>query len=263
MGVPYAEVIGDPIAHSKSPLIHNFWLEKLGMKGEYRATRVTAEELSDFLAERRSDPDWRGCNVTEPHKQAVVEHLDTIARHASALGAVNAIRRGEDGRLHGRNTDVHGVWRSLDDQAKPNMRIALIGAGGAARAAAFALQRRSAPEFVLINRTEERARTLMNDLGLNGRVSSVLEIPAVDLVVNTSSGPTPTDLSNLGENAVVFDMVYDPLETPLLRAARKRHLKTIDGLVMLVNQATEAFATFFKRSHPEGSDRELRELLTR
>src|SRR6185295_5762182 len=127
---PYAEVIGDPIAHSKSPAIHNFWLRSLGIDAAYRATRVT--DLNAFFEARRGDPEWRGCNVTAPHKQAVIPFLD----EASPIGAVNCIVRDGD-RLIGLNTDVDGVNEAL---AGADLgRIVMIGAGGAAKAVAVAL----------------------------------------------------------------------------------------------------------------------------
>ena len=172
MGIPYAEVIGDPIAHSKSPLIHKYWLEKLGLEGNYRAVRVTAEDLPAYLESRRSDPDWRGCNVTMPHKQRVVPLLDTTTRDATRIGAVNTIRKGEDGRLHGRNTDLHGVCRSLDPYlAPPLAHVVLIGAGGAARAAARALEANKVRDVTVINRSLERGQALLRDFHLAGRVT--------------------------------------------------------------------------------------------
>src|SRR5512147_389849 len=126
----YAEVIGDPIAHSKSPAIHNFWLESLGIEADYRATLVT--DLTEYFGARRGDPDWRGCNVTAPYKKAVIPFLD----EASPIGAVNCIVRDGD-RLIGLNTDVDGVAEAL--AGADLERIVLIGAGGAARAVSVAL----------------------------------------------------------------------------------------------------------------------------
>src|SRR4051812_14114027 len=123
--MPYAEVIGDPIAHSKSPAIHSFWLKKLGLEGTYSATLVT--DLNAYFAARGGDPDWRGCNVTAPHKQAVIPFLD----ETSPVGAVNCIMR-DGGRLVGLNTDVDGLEEALSGADRS--RIVLIGAGGAAQA---------------------------------------------------------------------------------------------------------------------------------
>ena len=109
---PYAEVIGDPIAHSRSPAIHNFWLRELGLDGAFRTTRVPPDGLSDFFAARRADPDWRGCNVTAPHKEMISGQVDVIAAEARTIGAINCVRR-EGDRLVGLNTDVDGIAEAL------------------------------------------------------------------------------------------------------------------------------------------------------
>jgi len=269
MGVPYAEVIGDPIEHSKSPLIHKFWLQTLGLDGDYRARRVTPTELPAFLRSRRGDPTWRGCNVTMPHKQTILALLDTVSRNAAAIGAVNTVRRGEDGRLHGRNSDVHGIWRSLDDVELAGKRVLLIGAGGAARAAAYAIQQRTPGSTMVMNRNVAAAERLVEDFRLSGPALPLGKLPPADLVVNASAMgmagvPWPVlDLEMLSADAVVFDMVYVPLETPLLAAARSCRLRTIDGHTLLINQATEAFSIFFGHGAPADSMATLRGRLTR
>src|SRR5688572_22085136 len=135
MTIPYAEVIGDPIAHSKSPLIHRFWLAKQGLDGDYRATHVRAGELGDYLNNRRADPDWLGCNVTVPHKQAVIPFLDQRTPLAEQVGAVNVIVPRE-GELLGGNSDVEGITGSIPEFRRGELRQAcLIGSGGAALAA--------------------------------------------------------------------------------------------------------------------------------
>ena len=144
MGVPYSEVIGDPIAHSKSPLIHKFWLEKLGVEGDYRAVRVIAADLPDYLKCRRADPDWRGCNVTMPLKREVVRHVDEVEPRFSQVGALNLVCR-SDNRLVGTNTDVLGILDVLPveyfiSDALPE--VCIIGAGGAARALLAACKER-------------------------------------------------------------------------------------------------------------------------
>lgn len=263
MGVPYAEVIGDPIAHSKSPLIHKYWLERLGLEGDYRAVRVSAEELPAYLGSRLSDPDWRGCNVTMPYKERILPLLDTVTRNAKRIGAVNTVRRGEDGRLHGRNTDVHGISRSLDHIIADDMEIVLIGAGGAARAVADAIQRYRPRCVTVINRSIERGKKLLGDFHLSGRAIDGTIIPAADLVINAAHPHASFDLGALGRGAAVLDLVYDPPGGSLLNEARSLGLRTVDGLTMLVHQAGEAFAAFFGRAHPEEWDAELRELLIR
>lgn len=267
-GKPYAEVIGDPIAHSKSPAIHNFWLENLGIEAEYRACHVRAEDLPDYFAQRRQDAQWRGCNLTIPHKEAAIPLLDTRTRNAEEIGAVNTVRRSEDGKLHGRNTDVHGIWRALDGVERKGRRILLIGAGGAARAAAFALRASDPAEIVIMNRSRDKAERLLAEFGLSGESCPLGPSPAVDLVVNASSlgmagqPPLPVTLEHVVPGGAVFDMVYAPLETPLLREARTRGLHTVDGLAMLIAQAEQAFGVFFRAGADRRKNPELRALLT-
>jgi shikimate dehydrogenase len=263
MGIPYAEVIGDPIAHSKSPLIHKFWLEKLGMEGDYRAVRVAADALPAYLESRRSDRDWRGCNVTMPHKERIMPFLDTVTRDATRIGAVNVIRKGKDGRLHGRNTDLQGVCRSLDNLIAAGAHVVLIGAGGAGRAAARALEANATGEVTVINRSIERGQKLLRDFHLAGRATADTIVPSAHLVINAAPPYACFSLESLGFGAVVFDMVYDPPEGAILKEARSRGLRVVDGFTMLIHQAGEAFSAFFKMARPTGSDTELREVLTR
>lgn len=263
MGIPYAEVIGDPVAHSKSPLIHKFWLAKLGLEGDYRAVRVAAEDLPAYFEARRADPDWRGCNVTMPHKQRVVPLLDTTTRDATLIGAVNTIRKGENGRLHGRNTDMHGIYRSLDPYlVQRPAHVVLFGAGGAARAAARALQAHKIRKVTVINRSLERGRALLRDFHLAGRVTDATVVASADLVINAAPPYAEVALDMLGPDAVVFDMVYAPPQGALLQEAKDRGLRVVDGFTMLMHQAAEAFSVFFGTAHPSWSDGELRELLT-
>ena len=138
MGRPYAEVIGDPIAHSKSPLIHNFWLEKLGIDAEYRACLVRPDELADYFARRRGDAEWRGCNVTIPHKVSAMEHVRVRKGTRMMVGAINTVVRGPDSRLEGANTDIVGIVRPLEAIGASGGTMVVIGAGGAARAAVAA-----------------------------------------------------------------------------------------------------------------------------
>jgi shikimate dehydrogenase len=270
MTLPYAEVIGDPIAHSKSPLIHRFWLEALGLEGDYRAERVPPDALAAYLSARRKDPDWRGCNVTVPLKQAVLPLLDVVSREASAVGAVNTVYRDADGRLHGRNTDLSGLYCALDaPECRSADHAVLVGAGGAARAAAYVLKEYRTRKVTVMNRSAGNAERLLSEFGIAGEAVPLGPIPAADLVINASplgmTGQPAFDpgLSALPERAVVFDMVYAPLETDLLRRARERGLRTVDGLVMLIGQAAEAFREFFGASPPRERDAELRRLLTR
>ncbi len=259
---PYAEVIGDPIAHSKSPLIHNFWLKKLGIDAEYRKTHVRPDELADYFTRRRGDGAWRGCNVTIPHKQAVQTHLDGLDPAAKSIGAVNCIVGNATG-LTGFNTDVAGITESLRAAGFSGESAVLIGAGGAALAALAAFRDLRITQVTVANRSLEKARAL------HPKVVGIDQVrPAADLLFNATSlgmtgqPPLDLDLSAMPETGIVFDAVYAPLETPLLAAARARGLRTIDGLQMLIGQAAAAFELFFGQPAPREHDAELRALLT-
>jgi shikimate dehydrogenase len=289
MGIPYAEVIGDPIAHSKSPLIHKFWLEKLGIEGDYRATRVTADQLPDYLAARRVDPDWRGCSVTTPHKQAIIRHIDDLDVQARRVGAVNAVTRNRtksDRTLTGFNTDVAGFAEPLEPllSGDSDRRRALqIGAGGAGRAVAFALAKLGF-EPLVINRDPEKARELtaaaggawwddlrIYDLSFNRDLlllgdattdhASLVLVNATPLGM-TGYPPLDVTLDGVSDHVIVYDLVYAPSETALLANARRRGMKTIGGVDMLIGQAAMSCSLFFQASAPRQHDAELREQLT-
>lgn len=268
MARPHAEVIGDPIAQSKSPIIHGFWLHALGLEGSYAKTHVTADGLAEFFAARRADPDWRGCNVTVPHKAAVMAHLDALSADARAIGAVNTVVR-EGDRLVGYNSDAPGFAEALAGRPVP-AHAAVVGAGGAARAVLAALKGLGVAQVTLLNRSADKAAALLAEFGLAGEVRGLdAPLPSADLLVNASSlgmtgqPPLDLDLSPLPGHALVDDIVYAPLETPLLAAARARGLATVDGLSMLIGQAAVAFTHFFGAPPPRHRDAELRELLTR
>jgi shikimate dehydrogenase len=277
MAVPYAEVIGDPIAHSKSPLIHNFWLEKLGLEGDYRAARITVPELPGYLASRREDPDWRGCNLTMPLKQAAWTMHES--HHSSAGGAlaVNLIVRGDGGALHFTNTDVEGIAASLSGLKLRGARVEVIGAGGAALAALRALRLLEPAEVgIFLRDTSKQPFDLLRYYGLKGEVTRLhpgcLDPGRADLLINATPlgmsryPPFPgyllSGLASMPPGAAVFDMVYAPVETELLKAAQGLGLKTIDGLTMLVSQAAAGFEKLFGAPAPRELDFDLRELLT-
>ncbi len=281
---PYAEVIGDPIAQSKSPLIHNFWLGKLGIDAEYRACHVLPDDLAGYFARRRGDADWRGCNVTMPHKQAVMPLLDAIDPLAKRIGAVNTIVRVADGTLSGHNTDASGFIEPLSaslGQPSPFRMARIFGAGGAARAIIVALAD-AGFTLVLAARDSAKARALLDEL-VPGREDHSVELAhfvretdfvfddrdrILDLIVNASplgmSGHPPLDLdfSHVPPGSIVYDIVTHPAETPLLAEARRRGFETIDGLTMLIGQASAAFEKFFGQPAPREYDAELRALLT-
>lgn len=264
-GTPFAEVIGDPIAHSKSPLIHNFWLKELGLVADYRAAHVRPEMLADYIAERRDNPDWRGCNVTLPHKVAVMDLVDDPGDVRGTIGAMNTLVHQRDGSLIGTNTDAAGFFAPLAEVPLAGAPVVIAGSGGAARAVLFALARAGVGEVTMLARSPLKAMALLATFGLKGSVAALdAPLPPAALLVNASSlgmAGQPEfvpDLSALPADALVYDLVYAPLETPLLAAAAARGLATIDGLDMLVGQAALAFELFFGKSPPEGSDEALR-----
>jgi len=264
----YAEVIGDPIAQSKSPVIHEFWLAALGIEAAYRKTQVTAEGLGDYFAGRRDDPDWLGCNITIPHKQAALDFVEDRGDVRASIGAINTVFR-SDGAIVGTNTDAAGFYAPIAGMDLAGQPVVVIGAGGAARAILFALARVGVERVTLLNRNPLKGAALLANFGLKGdalKLDSPLP-PAALLVNATSLGmtgqpPLDLDLSVLPEEAVVYDIVYAPLETALLKAARARDLDTVDGLEMLIGQAALAFELFFGQAPPRDRDDELRALLT-
>lgn len=285
MTLPYAEVIGDPIVQSKSPAIHNFWLGKLGIAADYRACHVKPDELADYFATRRHDADWRGCNITMPHKQAAMAFLDAIDPQAARIGAVNTVVRGADGRLTGYNTDAPGFLeplRHLLDRQHLFRMARILGAGGAARAIVAALADEGFT-LVLAARDPAKARALLDELAPKGEHHAVdlahfapetdFEFDdregLLDLIVNASplgmagQPPLAFDFSHAPPGSVVYDIVTHPLDTPLLVEARERGFSTVDGLAMLIGQAAVAFEKFFGAPAPREHDAQLREILTK
>jgi len=279
----YAEVIGDPIAQSKSPAIHGFWIEKLGLDAEYRATHVEAGELEQYLSSRRDDPDWRGCNVTMPHKQLIMPLLDRLEPLAKRVGAVNTVVKAADGKLVGRNTDVAGFLEPLSARLREQhyFRMArVLGTGGAARAIVAGLAGEGFT-LVLAGRNPDKARMLLEELdpGKEHHVASIDHFAdatdfafddregCCDLIVNASplgmrgQPPLAFDWSHAPPGSVAYDIVTDPIETPFLIAAHEAGFETIDGLAMLIGQAAAAFTHFFGVEPPRQYDAELRERL--
>jgi len=264
----YAEVIGDPIAHSKSPLIHGFWIEALGIDAAYRATHVLANDLGGYFARRQADVDWRGCNITLPHKEPSLAFVADPGGVKASIGAINCVIR-QDGALIGTNTDAAGFYAPIADMELEGAQVVLVGAGGAARAILFALARARVGEVTILNRNVLKAAALLASFELKGEALPLgAKLPPADLLVNSSvlgmknQPPLDLDLAPLPDHAVVYDIVYAPLETPLLAAARARDLATVDGLEMLIAQAGLAFELFFGQAPPRDRDAELRALLT-
>jgi shikimate dehydrogenase len=252
---PAACLIGWPAAHSRSPLIHHYWLRELGIEGGYVIEAVPPDELQDFVF-RLSLRGFVGANVTIPHKERALA-LSKPDERARAVGAANTLWFG-DGELRSTNTDVEGFINNLDacaagwDECEDAL---VLGAGGSSRAVVFGLLERGIKRVHLANRTVYRARALADQFG-----ASVLPVawdavpellPRARLLVNTTSlgmhgqPPLEIDVGRLPSNAVVADLVYVPLETALLAAAGARGLRTADGLGMLLHQAVRGFELWF------------------
>jgi shikimate dehydrogenase len=256
---PKAFVIGHPIGHSRSPMIHGHWLETLGIAGDYERVDVRPDELGSFVRGFR-ERGFVGGNVTLPHKEAVFELVDEVTEVARRLGAVNTLSVGPDGRVLGDNTDSAGFVGGLAGAVGPDwskdVRTALVlGAGGAARAVVAGLLDGGVARIIVANRTLERSASL--HAFAPGRVETIPigdvegRLGATDLLVNTTSlgmqgqPGLAINLDGLPERGIVADIVYVPLETPLLAAARRRGLRTADGLGMLLHQAVPGFRTWF------------------
>jgi shikimate dehydrogenase len=266
---PAACLIGWPAAHSRSPLIHHYWLRTLGIEGGYVIEAVPPDEFQDFVF-RLSLRGFVGANVTIPHKERALA-LSTPDDRARAVGAANTLWF-QDGELRSTNTDVEGFISNLDastpgwDQATDAL---VLGAGGSARAVVFGLVERGIKRVHLVNRTLERARALADQFGPSVHPAAWDAIadllPGAGLLVNTTSlgmhGQPALEIgvNLLPQRAVVADLVYVPLETPLLGAARARGLKTADGLGMLLHQAVRGFELWFGQ-RPEVTS-ELRALV--
>lgn len=265
----YADVIGDPISHSKSPLIHGFWLEKLGIDSDYRRCHVRPEELAAYIEQRREDSLWRGCNITVPHKISVMDLVDDPGDVRGSIGAMNTIIRQHDGRLMGTNTDAAGFFAPIADFDLQGMPVAVVGTGGAAHAVLFALAKATVGPVTILARNPLKGAAVLARFGLKGSVQTLDKplVPVALLVNATQLGmvgqaPLELDLSPLPDDGLVYDVVYAPLRTPLLVAAEKRGLATVDGLEMLIGQAALAFELFFGAPPPRDHDVELRALLT-
>ena len=256
---PIACVIGWPVKHSRSPVIHRFWLKELGIGGDYVVQPVEPDQAAEFFA-RFAESDYVGGNVTVPHKEAAFAAVAGMEPAARAIGAVNTLWL-EGKRLFGTNTDGFGFLANLDQEAPgwdraPGAAV-VLGAGGAARAVLWALTDRGFGPIHLVNRTRARADALARQFGEAIRPADwdalPQLLPASRLLVNTTSlgmegqPPLAVDLAPLAGDGLVTDLVYVPLETPLLAAARARGLRAVDGLGMLLHQAAPGFERWFGR----------------
>jgi len=247
-------VMGHPIAHSRSPMIHGYWLRTLGIEGAYELKDLTPEQFPAFVGGLGKNG-YIGGNVTLPHKEAAYKSVAARDVAAEAVGAVNTLWL-ENGRLMGGNSDVHGFIANLDDRAPgwdvPGCKVVILGAGGASRSAVYAFRQRGI-EVHVVNRTAARAQELAQRFGVNAHAWNDLAklLPQADVLVNCTSlgmqgkDPLQIDLSPLKKGAVVYDITYVPLETPILAQARKRGHRTVDGLGMLLQQAGFGFRKWF------------------
>lgn len=264
--IPLAGLIGSPVAHSRSPQLHQHWLRNFGIKGFYVPMDVAHGDLEQVI---RTLPrmGFVGVNVTIPHKEAVMAIADLITDRATLIGAANTLIFRKDGKIHADNTDGYGFIENLRSGA-PNWTAksgpaVVLGAGGAARAVVASLSDAGVPDIILSNRTRVRAEKLKQDFGQRVRVVDWVQagnvIDEAALVVNTTSlgmvgkPELRVPLDGLTPDKVVTDLVYTPLKTPLLQTAEAAGCTVVDGLGMLIHQAVPAFERWFGH-RPEVDD---------
>lgn len=270
-----AGLIGWPVAQSKSQLIHEFWLRRLGIDGQYVRLPVRPGEVARAL-QGMAALGFAGVQATMPHKRDCYELVDRHTPSARALGAVNTVIVEDDGSLTGENTDLPGFIEPLAGLDLSGEQVTVLGAGGAAAAVIAGLVSLGARRLAVVNRTPEGTARLLDDLS---ETLSECEVVAADwneaqkladdsrLIANATSlgmagmPPLPLDVVSLRGDAIVYDIVTHPHDTPLLRAAAARGLRTHDGLEMLVGQAREAFRRFYGAQAPKEADADLRSLL--
>ncbi|MBZ9960470.1 shikimate dehydrogenase [Mesorhizobium sp. BR1-1-14] len=251
-----AFVTGHPIKHSRSPKIHGHWLARYGIDGSYQAIDVAPQDFAEFLSTLQANG-YLGGNVTIPHKEAAFALIERRDEAAQQIGAVNTLWL-EGGQLWGGNTDSHGFAANLDDHAPGwaiNGPAVVLGAGGASRAVIHALKQRDVSDIRIVNRTLARAVELRDRFGAGVSAHGVAAtgelLADAGLLINTTAlgmqgnERLAADPALLPDHAIVTDIVYVPLETPLLAAASARKLKTVDGLGMLLNQAVPGFERWF------------------
>ncbi|QCI96656.1 shikimate dehydrogenase [Agrobacterium larrymoorei] len=269
-----AFVAGYPIKHSRSPIIHNYWLKSFGINGHYEAAEISPADFERFIASLKEGDSsfYVGGNVTIPHKESAYRFADRPDALAAELGAANTIWV-EEGLIHATNTDGFGFVSNLDDR-QPGWdrtdKAVILGAGGASRAVIQAVRDRGVSEIHVVNRTVERAQELADRFGDQVFAHPMESLPEVSkgcgLFVNTTSlgmdgSAAPNiDFSGLATGAVVTDIVYVPLKTPIIEMAEQQGFATVDGLGMLLHQARPGFEKWFGR-RPDVTE-ELRSLIT-
>lgn len=253
-----AAVIGSPVSHSLSPVIHNAAYRELGLDVSYEALEVQAEQVPDFLEQVRAEG-WLGINVTTPLKQVVAEHVDELTADAEALDGVNSVSV-RNGKLVGDSTDGSGLVRAIETVAGgvEGLKVSILGSGAAARSIVFALGRAGVSEVVIVNRTQTAAEAAAA-LAPAARVGKESDVCNSDIVINGTSvgmegGPAPTKLvlapEYLSPDQLVVDIVYNPLETPLLKAATELGCGVMDGRSMLLHQAALSIESWTQKPAP-------------
>ncbi|MDB5532931.1 MAG: shikimate 5-dehydrogenase [Hyphomicrobiales bacterium] len=253
-----AGVMGWPVMHSKSPMLHNYWFQQYGLNGTYVPLAIEPSGLGAAL--RALHPlGFAGCNLTIPHKQEALKIVDEVDPIGRSMGAISCVVVRPDGSLRGSNNDGYGFIENILEHA-PQTRfdagpVTVIGAGGGARAVIWGLAERGAKEIRLVNRTKARAQKIADEFNVSIKpvdwADRNLALEDCNIVVNTTSqgmvgmASLDVDLARLPRHALVTDIVYTPLETPLLRAARQRGNPTVDGLGMLLHQARPAWQAWF------------------
>jgi shikimate dehydrogenase len=264
-------VIGDPVEHSLSPLLHNRWIKARGLMAKYSLCRASAAQFAQTVEDKFNTPGFVGMNVTLPHKEAAFKLAEQASPAAKSIGAANLLIK-KSGKIYAHNTDVEGFCAPLlAHQPAPvwhNKTLVIIGAGGAARAVLAGAQTLKFKQIVLVNRTDARAQALVQDCGeavvaINWSKRETT-LPRADLLVNASragmKGGPPLDfpLDGLKSGAVVYDLIYTPINTPLLKAAQAGGHPTLGGLDMLIAQARPSFEAFFgvpaPKALPGGED---------
>ena len=256
--IPLVAVLGSPISHSKSPMLHSYWLRKYEINGYYIPMDVTSTNLNNVLA-TLPKMGFVGANVTIPHKESVLKVADKISDRAAMIGAANTLSFGVNGQIYADNTDGYGFIENIR-QHQPEWRATegpslVLGAGGASRAIVSSLLENAASEIWITNRTRARAEKISADFGARVTVIDWFSVnkflPDAAIVINATSlgmvgKPQLTiDLKPLSTNTLVTDLVYNPLKTHLLIQAEKKGCRTVDGIGMLIHQAVPGFTRWF------------------
>ncbi|MEL6952720.1 MAG: shikimate dehydrogenase [Pseudomonadota bacterium] len=272
--IPLAGVIGDPISHSKSPLLHGHWLKRYEISGHYIPMRVKRENLSKVL-KRLPEMGFKGVNITIPHKELALELADTVTDRAALIGAANTLTFSRSKSIQADNTDgvgfIANIRQKIPDWRPQDGAALILGAGGASRAVVSALLVEGTPRIMLANRTRARAETLRESMGARIELLDWTKLPIAlseaSLVVNTTSlgmkgsAPFNLDMTRMRPGTIAVDLIYNPLHTDFLRQAERHDAIIVDGLGMLLHQAAPGFERWFGVT-PEVDDTLRKAVLT-